>query len=48
MGTSEAPAIAGAAIDKPAQQISGRIVVARILKQEGIKHICRWPRSAVN
>jgi len=30
------------------QLISGGQIVAKMLKQEGIKHILRWPGSAVN
>jgi hypothetical protein len=32
----------------PVQTISGGQIVAKMLKQEGIKHIFRWPGSAVN
>lgn len=32
----------------PVQTISGGQIVAKMLKQEGIKHIFRWPGSGVN
>jgi hypothetical protein len=37
-----------AAAAAPVQAISGGQIVAKMLKQDGIKHIFRWPGSAVN
>ena len=50
MGTVIDNAVANttAAVAAPAQTISGGQIVAKMLKQEGIKHIFRWPGSAVN
>jgi hypothetical protein len=46
MGATEGQKVAGA--ETNVQLISGGQIVAKMLKQEGIKHIFRWPGSAVN
>lgn len=37
-----------AAAAAPVHTIGGGQIVAKMLKQEGVKHISRWPGSAVN
>jgi hypothetical protein len=44
MGTVEPQVAAGSEV----KQASGGQIVAKMLKQEGIKHIFRWTGSAVN
>ena len=44
MGNVEPQAVASGEV----KQASGGQIVAKMLKQEGIKHIFRWPGSAVN
>ena len=43
MGTVEPQAVAGSEV----KQASDGQIVAKMLKQEGVKHIFRWPGSAV-